>query len=35
VRITDKGIAIRGQGMEYDLEQESYDVGGRVRVDIQ
>lgn len=34
VRITGKGLDILGQGMDYDMQQDSYDVSGRVKVDI-
>lgn len=34
VQITDKGIVVHGKGMDYDMQQGSYDVGGRVKVDI-
>ncbi|MFH1019105.1 MAG: LPS export ABC transporter periplasmic protein LptC [Pseudomonadota bacterium] len=34
VQITGKGLDIRGQGMDYDMRENSYDVGGRVKVDI-
>lgn len=35
VQITDKNLDIRGMGMAYDMEKDSYDVRGRVKVDIQ
>ncbi|MHB1380004.1 MAG: LPS export ABC transporter periplasmic protein LptC, partial [Desulfurivibrionaceae bacterium] len=35
VQITDKNLDIRGMGMAYDMEKDSYDVSGRVKVDIQ
>jgi LPS export ABC transporter protein LptC len=35
VRITGKGMDIRGKGMDYDMQKDSYDVSGRVKVDIQ
>ncbi|OGQ87039.1 MAG: LPS export ABC transporter periplasmic protein LptC [Deltaproteobacteria bacterium RIFOXYD12_FULL_56_24] len=34
VQITGKGMDIRGQGMDYDMRRDSYDVSGRVKVDI-
>lgn len=34
VQITGKGLDILGQGMDYDMQQDSYDVSGRVKVDI-
>jgi LPS export ABC transporter protein LptC len=34
VQITSKGMNVRGQGLSYDMEQDSFDVSGRVRVDI-
>ncbi|MDG4475997.1 LPS export ABC transporter periplasmic protein LptC [Thiovibrio frasassiensis] len=34
VQITDKGIGIQGKGIDYDMQKESYDVRGRVKVDI-
>ena len=35
VQITDKNLDIRGMGMAYDMEKDSYDVRGRVKVDFQ
>lgn len=34
VQITGKGMDIHGKGMDYDMQKDSYDVGGRVKVDI-
>ncbi|HIJ90879.1 MAG: LPS export ABC transporter periplasmic protein LptC [Desulfobulbaceae bacterium] len=34
VRISDKDIDIRGNGMDYDMRNDSYDIRGRVKVDI-
>ena len=34
VQITGKNFDILGQGMAYDMRKDSYDVGGRVKVDI-
>jgi LPS export ABC transporter protein LptC len=34
VQITGKGMDVRGQGMIYDMEKDSYDIRGRVKVDI-
>jgi LPS export ABC transporter protein LptC len=34
VQITGRGIDVRGQGMIYDMEKDSYDIRGRVKVDI-
>ncbi|MFA7382284.1 MAG: LPS export ABC transporter periplasmic protein LptC [Desulfurivibrionaceae bacterium] len=34
VRITGKGMDVSGQGVDYDMEHDSYDVSGRVKVDI-
>ncbi|OGR05057.1 MAG: LPS export ABC transporter periplasmic protein LptC [Deltaproteobacteria bacterium RIFOXYD12_FULL_53_23] len=34
VQITGKGLDIHGQGMDYDLQHNSYDVSGRVKVDL-
>jgi len=34
VQITGKGMDIRGRGMAYDMQKDSYDVSGRVKVDI-
>jgi LPS export ABC transporter protein LptC len=34
VQITGKGIDIHGKGMVYDMQQDSYDIRGRVQVDI-
>ena len=34
VQVTDKGIDIHGKGMDYDMRKDSYDLGGRVKVDI-
>lgn len=34
VQITDKKIDIRGKGLDYDMQKDSYDVSGRVKVDI-
>ncbi len=34
VQVTDKGIDIHGKGMDYDMQKDSYDLGGRVKVDI-
>ncbi|MFA6497760.1 MAG: LPS export ABC transporter periplasmic protein LptC [Desulfurivibrionaceae bacterium] len=34
VQISGKGMDIRGKGMEYDMQKDSYDVSGRVKVDI-
>ncbi len=34
VRITGKGMDIHGKGMAYDMQKDSYDVNGRVKVDI-
>ncbi len=34
VQITGKGMDIHGKGMDYDMQKDSYDVSGRVKVDI-
>ncbi|MFA6283716.1 MAG: LPS export ABC transporter periplasmic protein LptC [Desulfurivibrionaceae bacterium] len=34
VRITGKDMDIHGKGMDYDMQKDSYDVRGRVKVDI-
>lgn len=34
VQITGKGLDIHGKGMVYDMRQDSYDIRGRVKVDI-
>lgn len=34
VQVTGKGMDIRGKGMAYDMQKDSYDVSGRVKVDI-
>lgn len=34
VQIIGKGLEIHGTGMDYDLQHNSYDVSGRVKVDI-
>ena len=34
VRITGKDMDIHGMGMAYDMQKDSYDVNGRVKVDI-
>lgn len=34
VQITGKGMDIRGNGIAYDMQKDSYDVSGRVKVDI-
>jgi len=34
VQITGKGMDVRGQGLAYDMEKDSYDIRGRVKVDI-
>ena len=34
VQVTGKGMELRGKGMTYDMQKDSYDVSGRVKVDI-
>jgi len=34
VQVTGKGMDIHGKGMAYDMQKDSYDVSGRVKVDI-
>ena len=34
VQVTGKGMDIHGKGMDYDMQKDSYDVSGRVKVDI-
>lgn len=34
VQVTGKGMDIHGKGMAYDMQQDSYDITGRVKVDI-
>jgi len=34
VRITGRNLEVSGQGLDYDMTDDSYEVGGRVKVDI-
>lgn len=34
VQVTGKGLDIHGKGMAYDMQQDAYEVGGRVQVEI-